>query len=373
MKLLIATPYLRVIGGTEIETLITARELASSGIFSEVLIFSPKPIEHSHLKELVCGRNISFHSYPSFFWNQNVKNINNQLKSRLKLKTSPLEYFYWKFIASKGVNKIIFLSSTGQNFYLPILNFFDLRNCFIKYTVVYDEAMPSWKKKILRKLKWNIVMSKNHQAYLQKELKIKNAVVQDIIIANEEALLNTNSIRKFTFGILSRISREKQIQDAILLVKKLKINGISTSLLIQGEGDQDYFKELLKLVEEANLEEEITLINKSIPPNQSHEFYGKISFFLITSKHETGPMTGLEAIAAGVPVLSYNVGAMKERLSRHSYLVVENFQELIGLATQLITLEEKDYKSLAHSLRQHYKSECSNDLKIKKLEKLILK
>ena len=358
MKLLITAPFLLTVGGTEIETLITAQELANSGSFKKIEIFCPYQLELGNFQDLAVNSNIKFKTYPDFFNNLYIKRINAFFRRLFHLKTSFIENLFWFFQRLKGYDYIYILTSTTQNYYIPILNNFNPKNCLIKYTIVHEEGIESWKKKYLRALKWNIVMSKRHKFYIANILKSNNVIIQDIIIANEKRLLECQSNRIYTFGMLCRFSEEKRIEHAISLINKLKLSGLDATLIIQGDGDERYYYRLKQLITDDGLQEYITLIKKNI------------SFFLITSQVETGPLTGLESMAAGVPVLSYNVGAMKERIGEHTHLVVNDFENMLKMAERLMNLSEIEYQNLSDSLRQAYISNCSNAPKISTLENL---
>ncbi|CAM4096768.1 glycosyltransferase family 4 protein [Gillisia limnaea] len=370
MKLLITAPFLLTVGGTEIETLITAQELANSGSFKKIEIFCPYHLELGNFQDLAVNPNIKFKTYPDFFNNLYIKKINVFFRRLFHLKTSFIENLFWFFQRLRGFDYIYILTSTTQNYYIPILNNFNPKNCLIKYTIVHEEGIESWKKKYLRALKWNIVMSKGHQFYIANILKSNNVIVQDIIIANEKRLLECQSNRIYTFGMLCRFSEEKRIEHAISLINKLKLSGLDATLIIQGDGDERYSYRLKELIKDYGLQEYITLIKKNISPANTHLFYKNISFFLITSQAETGPLTGLESMAAGVPVLSYNVGAMKERIGEHIHLVVNDFENMLRMAERLMNLSEIEYQNLSNSLRQTYISNCSNAPKISTLENL---
>lgn len=370
MKLLITTPFLITVGGTEIETLTTAQELAESGKFEKIEIFSPYKPDLQNFKDLIVNQNIKFITYPDFFKKPHIKKINTFLRRIFNLKYSFIEDIYWKLQFLKRFDYIYVLTSPSQKYYFPIFRNFDLTKCLIKYTMIEEQDLEVMKIEYLRAIKWNIVMSYRHKNLFSTLLDSNNIIVQDIIIANEKRLLESDSNRSFTFGLLSRFSKEKRIELAISLIYKLALCGFNPNLIIQGDGDENYFRQLEKLIVDFNLENHIVLIKRNVSPSKTHLFYKKVSFFLITSKFETGPLTGLEAMAAGVPVLSFDVGAMKERLGRHTDLIANDFDEMFGIAKKLVELNDRDYYKLSDSVRQTYISNCSNAPKVKSLGKL---
>lgn len=370
MKLLITTPFLSVVGGTEIETLTTAQGLVNSGKFKKIEIFCPYKPNHENFLDLASNPNIKFSTYPAFFKNDNIRKINRIFRITFNLKTSFLENTYWFLKRLRRFDYAYIFATTSQKYYLPLLNNYKRKNCLLKFTLVYEQEFPEWKKQYLRSLKRIIVSNITHKEFLTTNITSNNVVVQDLIIANEKQLLHSKTTRKFTFGILCRFSKEKRIEHAIRLIEKLNLNGENATLIIQGEGDEIYFEQLKQLIKSLHLNKFITLVKKNIPPAQTHLFYQNISFFLITSEFETGPLTGLEAMSAGIPVLSYNVGAMKTRFKDHDFLIVNEFEEMYEIARQLIYLKKIEYQTLSNSIRQTYISQCSNIPKVEKLEAL---
>ncbi|WP_034890221.1 glycosyltransferase [Gillisia sp. Hel_I_29] len=370
MKLLIITPYLSYVGGTEIETLTTAQALANSGKFKRIEIFCPHKPNHENYLDLFSSPKITFSTYPAFFKNENVRKINRIFRITFNLKTSFLENTYWFLKRLRGFDYAYILATTSDLYYIPLLNNFNRKNCILKFTILYQEKSTEWRKQYFRSLKNIIVTNHCHKEFLTTSFQSNNVVVQDLIIANEKNLLQNVTTRKYTFGLLCRFSKEKRIEQAIRLIEKLNVNNKNATLIIQGEGDETYFEKLKEMIKSLHLNEFITLVKSNIPPAQTHLFYQNISFFLITSEFETGPLTGLEAMSAGIPVLSYSVGAMKTRLKYHDFLIVNEFEEMCEIASQLIDLKKIEYQTLSNSIRQTYISQSSNYPKIEKLKDL---
>ncbi len=369
MKLLIFTPFLKNIGGTEIETLLTIKEFQKNNIFEEVVLFCPHDLNLKLFEWFRLSQKVKIIKYPVFFRNKYFRRIDKEFRKILKLKSSPAETFFWLLKRKNDISFIYVLSSSSNNYFLPMLKWFPNNRVLIKYTTIYNQNIPPWKKQYLKAVKYNVVMSKNHETFLRNQ-NISNILVQDVLIGNERELLKCQSNRKYTFGIFCRLSPEKGIEDGINMVKYLHDCNFNASLLIDGFGEDAYSDYLESLIKEYELQDYIRLTKKKVLPDQAVKFYEKISFFLITSKFEGGPMTGLEAMAAGVPVLTYKVGAMADRLENHQWLLVNNYDELKEKALQLMSLSNSQFQQISNELRNHYCLNLSNDSKIKKLAEL---
>lgn len=84
-----------------------------------------------------------------------------------------------------------------------------------------------------------------------------------------------------------------------------------------------------------------------------HEFYGDLNVLVCTSLTEGGPLPVFEAIACGVPVISTNVGVVKECMTIPTF---ETVDEAVYLLTKLLDrdarqkLADEQYSELLHNM-----------------------
>jgi glycosyltransferase involved in cell wall biosynthesis len=372
MRLLIATPFMKNIGGTELEALNTANFLAQTGRFNEIEFFSPSIFNAEKFEPFVINPIIRFSTYPQFFQNNLFKRIENKIKRTFKLKSPLGENIYWFFRSFKSYSNVYILTTQSLHYFIPLINNFRPSKVILKYTMFENTSIPSWIQEILKKVKYNVVMSRMQKDFFNENFGVRNVVVQDITIGNESKLLGIDTTRKYTFGILCRFSKEKRIEDGIRIIKELRDLNYDVTLLIQGDGKEEYFGFLKQMIIDNDLENHIQLKKQVVPPLMTEKFYKQISYFLITSVYEGGPMTGLEAMAAGIPVLSYNVGAMKERLGKYDWLIANDFPEMTQIAQKLVQLPNGRYEEISIDIKNIYKTKLANKLKIKKLQELFL-
>jgi len=112
---------------------------------------------------------------------------------------------------------------------------------------------------------------------------------------------------QFNFIILmaSRLTREKNITLAIESMKEVLIENPKTGLIIVGEG-----RERDKLEKEASTNKDNIIFEEWA--RDLYPYYKTADLFLITSKYEGYGMTIVEALRAGLPVVSTNVGIAEE-------------------------------------------------------------
>jgi glycosyltransferase involved in cell wall biosynthesis len=157
-----------------------------------------------------------------------------------------------------------------------------------------------------------------------------------------------------TIGTVSRLDRGKGIDTLLYAFSKLIQNRtINARLKIAGDGE--YEGQLRKIMEEMNLAACVEFVGH-IPTEAIHSFYGSLDIFIMPSEWEGGPVTGVEAMAAGLPIISTPVGAMPERL-RHGedglFVEAKSVNELEQAIRHLIF--DKDLRlKMKQSARKRY-------------------
>lgn len=374
-NILIATPFIENIGGTEIEAFSTAIHLYDSQEFNEIIIFSPKKNDQSLFVEMIEERKIQIINYPTFFSTKIVAVIDFFFR-KIGLKCKISEYLFWLYWHLK-VDVFFVLTYPKAVYFFPILEHTKKSKKYIaKITMWQFTNLPQNHFQYYNKFDKIIVFNEEQRVFWNDSLGLKNTISRDILISNENNLLelqerNILSNDEIVFGYLGRISREKNLEDMILLIDFLNNkNHKKCKLIIQGNGDVAYLQELELLVTKHNLSHFVTFKKEFISPTKTHSFYQNIHVFLVTSKLEGGPMTALEAAAASCYVIGYNIGAMEERFNNKQFIVNQNFEELCVSTLKFVNLPEIDIMNLIKDLRNYYIQKLSNNSKILNLKKL---
>lgn len=115
-----------------------------------------------------------------------------------------------------------------------------------------------------------------------------------------------SSIKKI--GILARLSEEKN-HGLFLKIAKELAHEPNLSFYIAGDGPEH--EHIQALCKKLHLEDRVHLLGEV---KQPEEFIKSMDLLLLTSKREVFPMVILEAMAIGTPVLSINIGGIKEAI-----------------------------------------------------------
>lgn len=187
-----------------------------------------------------------------------------------------------------------------------------------------------WKWNTKRKLLTKYQMSNTHFLCISKF--IQNYVVENLGVKNEQTTVIHNAIdlgrfkplnleKKTGFRLVSigSLQRNKNHQFLFRVVRKLLDDGLADVYLdVYGEGPEK--GRLQQVIERLNLQENVTLHGIVSDPeaqiNQAH-------LLVHSAWHEPFGLIFIEAMACGIPVVSFNTGGPAEMIddSKTGYLV----------------------------------------------------
>lgn len=111
-------------------------------------------------------------------------------------------------------------------------------------------------------------------------------------------------------GHVALIQESKKQWFTIELLKKLRAEGYDAVGVFAGEcREPEYMKELNQKVEQYGLKESVTFLGRR---NDIPNLLKMIDMLIIPSAFEGFPLAGLEAAAAGVPVVACNAAGAEE-------------------------------------------------------------
>ncbi len=179
---------------------------------------------------------------------------------------------------------------------------------------------------------------------------------------------NSKNKKKIFIGIVSRLSREKNIDGLINLVPELneKIN-----FEIIGDGLEK--ENLKKLVNKLNLNRRIRFLGER-HPNKIIFYMKNFDYFINNSDFEGFPNTVVEALSVGVPVIaSQSHGGINDILPKNEFGLIYKNIEGLKMILDKITEHKMNFKINKKKLLKHLNkfSEKENLNNYKKLFKKI--
>lgn len=164
---------------------------------------------------------------------------------------------------------------------------------------------------------------------------------------------------KFTFLNVSRHDDScKKISRIIEAASLLKKDKIDFKVLLVGDGiDHQKYKNMVK---EYKCEEVFAFVGAK---ENSLPYYNESDALIISSDSEGGPVVLLEALSAGIPIISTNVGYVSNFLNSRNGILVEKNVESLYLAMKKMINEKEKYN-------EKFNSKLHNKNQINKLIKL---
>lgn len=142
----------------------------------------------------------------------------------------------------------------------------------------------------------------------------------------------------FRISVSGRLNREKRFDRAIEIFELIHNRNKNCVLFILGDGEQ--FDHINELVKKKGLSDSVYLLGFI---RDAQNYISLSQILLITSEREGMPMVLWEALAQGVPVVSSDVGGIKEILEPYNCGLVfqkDNIQEAADKISFLIQNEE---------------------------------
>ncbi|WP_066219247.1 glycosyltransferase [Formosa haliotis] len=189
-------------------------------------------------------------------------------------------------------------------------------------------------------------------------------VIIDQCSYNQQALLNIqNKDKTKVFLTVSRLVKEKNLD--VVIKAFIQSSSINDILLVVGEGE-----DLIRLKEIAKENKNIKFIG-FVPNNELVKYYDQADCFIVSHFDlETGPLTAIDAMAAGLIILSARTGAMSERLLDYNLWFSNDVDDLSDLIKKVKLMSEKEIVDLSTNIRSYYRQYNQENIKNKYIELL---
>jgi glycosyltransferase involved in cell wall biosynthesis len=167
----------------------------------------------------------------------------------------------------------------------------------------------------------------------------------------------------FVIGSAGRLFPVKDYPFMIDIAMEVNRKNKKIRFEIAGEGPM--FEQIQASIKKNKLEKQFKL--RGFVRDMSN-FYKKLDIYLITSIHEGIPMSVLEAMSYGIPILASNVGGLSEIITagREGYLLDDRDPKLFAEKCFYLYENEGARKRMADSARGKIKRKFLNDYMIEK-------
>ncbi|WP_105993025.1 glycosyltransferase family 4 protein [Staphylococcus simulans] len=197
----------------------------------------------------------------------------------------------------------------------------------------------------------------------EKLCTIHNSVAQPK--DNVLATIQTKPQQPVEFVMVARFAYPKMHQAVIEAVKLLR-ESTDQSFNVTFIGDGDTFKENIALAASLGLNDIITFKgNVDHVRAALHQYH----VFILMSKHEGLPISIIEAMSEGLPIIASNVGGISELIEDNGILLNQNTPYELAQAMQSF-LDTETIQSKARASYKKYEAEFTENKMMKKLERI---
>lgn len=204
--------------------------------------------------------------------------------------------------------------------------------------------------------------NKNNPLYLDKTICIYNGLIDDEFIRNKEFNL---PIKFICVGTLNGRKGQELILETVSQLKDQINKKIIFYIIGGGPKYEDFYNNVIKL----KLEDIIKVLGAR---SDISSLLSKSDIFILPSFDEGLPMAIIEAMRAGLPIISTNVGGIPEMITndKEGFLINPSVEDIKKIILKIIN-NEIDLKKLSSNSRKTYEEKFSLESMIKKYIEVI--
>ncbi len=174
--------------------------------------------------------------------------------------------------------------------------------------------------------------------------------------------------KQIVIGMASRLIPLKNIAGAIFMTAELMKKGFDPRLVVAGDGPEK--ENLIKYSEKLGVHDKVEFFGFV---EQMEEFYKKIDIYCISSKTEDLPLSIVEAMMAGKPVIASNVGGIPDILKDAACtMLVDDFYDTHEIEKISSFIKSLEYEKCKKELTQYASRNFSNSDYCKKLHNIYM-
>jgi len=163
----------------------------------------------------------------------------------------------------------------------------------------------------------------------------------------------------FNIGMMTRLTKNKRVNDAIVAMKTIANDFPKTRLIVLGEGPEK--NNLIQLTKDLNMEDKVIFTGYQ---SDIRSWLNVIDLFLLISKMEDFPVSLLEAMACAKPVIATNVGGIPEIVQDKKTGFLINPEDPENLSKKIIWMiqHEEEMKKMGLKGREYIENHFSNKI-----------
>ncbi|MDC0534198.1 glycosyltransferase [Francisellaceae bacterium] len=193
--------------------------------------------------------------------------------------------------------------------------------------------------------------------FFQRFRYIPNSVSDHFFRTGENEV---RSQRKFVFASISYLKKNKCID--VLIMAFYKAFGGNSSVVLKIGGDGPEMQPLIALTKKLNIDEQIIFLGPLLRRQVSELLKKEVNAFVTASRYETFGISLIEALAAGVPVISTKCGGPESIVNNKvGYLVEKENIEKLAKAMLSLYQSRKKWRAERLQIREFCKKNFSQE------------
>jgi len=209
-----------------------------------------------------------------------------------------------------------------------------------------------------------VVSQKSFDLRLSREKYQKDKI--ELLYNSVDLNPATETIEKknnLTIGMASRLIPLKNIEGALFMISELLKKGIKLQLIVAGDGPQK--EKLLSYVEELEIAQQVTFLGFV---SEMEVFYNQIDIYCISSLTEDLPLSVIEAMVTGKPVIASNIGGIPGIVNNvPCTMLVDDFFDLKEIDAVSVFLKNLELNECREKLVDYAMSNFDNQAYCAKL------
>jgi L-malate glycosyltransferase len=206
----------------------------------------------------------------------------------------------------------------------------------------------------------DVAVSYDLRNYLRKELQISESKIKCIvngISTSNKVKIDLFTREIITVGSAGRLFLVKDYNLMVDIAKEVCKLKDKVQFLLAGDGPD--MQQIRKKINRYNLNEKFKVLGHV---QDMDRFYRSLDIYLNTSKHEGMPMTLIEAMSYGIPVVAPKLGGMQELITSNVDGILVDERNINSFSSAIINLIENSTaaRSMAMKAREKIMREFSS-------------
>ena len=175
-------------------------------------------------------------------------------------------------------------------------------------------------------------------SHYDKKLALKYKITKpEKLVVIHNGVVNNNFTPEVKQNSIITIGRLAYPKDYMLLLEAYKLSNTDMNLKIISDGPLR--PKIEQKILDLNLKDKVVLLGDLSDQQEVFKELSLSKFFILISKHEGLPMSILEAMSSGLPVIASNVGGISEQIDQTCGVLVNNKKEDISRAIEYLSNE----------------------------------